>query len=668
MFTLILRGLLPAFFALYVNAQNSTQWCDSVTDICFSRYYLEDLDTTFGYLFPPLPSDGQPPSDEFIGIFIAPASTGWIGNSLGGGMRSNPLVIGWVNESAAVLSVRFGREYQPPTPLSGPVLTVLGTSGVNATRQRIVYRCQNCTVWTGGSNGITLSGNSMFGYAVHATIKPNSPSDPSSSLLQHTAAGEHNLDVANANTGQYAAYLEQLLAAGPISSAPPSTTTTAPIPTRTGELCPGAPAPTYSMVAAAGWRVTPVLGRLSSPRGITMDGRGNLLVLQRGVGVTAHAVDEYGCVTSSETVVADRSLNHAIEVNPAGDRIYASSSDEAWSWNYDPVAMTATNRTTLITGMHNDGHTTRTLLVSKRYPDYIMASVGSDGNIDLASFDPASGRAQIRVFDMRTIGADGVVYNTNGQIMGYGLRNDVGMAEDGAGIVHSVENSMDNAYRTVNDQQQDVHTDNPAEKVYRLGDPTNPTNLFGGYPYCYTVWEAEDFTDRTFAPGDWFVQDSNDTLTDEWCDSNAVRPTVLLPPHTAPLDMKFGVGSDTNLYVTLHGSWNRSPPQGYKVVVVPGQYSSTGEWSPSVGLAETKTISNDLLRNVDETQCQRGCFRPVGLVWHPSGESLYVTSDTSGEVFLLKRGSGVSRNRPHLPSILGALILAMVLSVGPWYW
>jgi hypothetical protein len=69
----------------------------------------------------------------------------------------------------------------------------------------------------------------------------------------------------------------------------------------------------------------------------------------------------------------------------------------------------------------------------------------------------------------------------------YGLRNDVGVAEDRAGLVYSIgqsmitssplrrtndesnstENSLDNAYRVINGQNRDVHINNPAEKVYR---------------------------------------------------------------------------------------------------------------------------------------------------------------------------------------------------------
>lgn len=63
----------------------------------------------YGYLFPPLPAAGQAPSNEFIGIFTAPASTGWIGSSLGGGMTNNLLIVGWTNGNTPVLSSRLVR-------------------------------------------------------------------------------------------------------------------------------------------------------------------------------------------------------------------------------------------------------------------------------------------------------------------------------------------------------------------------------------------------------------------------------------------------------------------------------------------------------------------------------------------------------------------------------
>lgn len=586
------------------------------------------------------PSGGV--SNEFIGIFTAPATTGWIGNSLGGGMTQGPLILAWINDFQAMISVRRAIQYGPPSVMSGgPTVTVLGGSGVTSDglEQRIIFRCQNCTTWEGGSESINLDGWGPLGFATHGAIKPLQPSTTDSPVYQHTYAGIHVLDAPAAKTAQYWDNLKKLQDLPQLP--PPATPTTTPVPEPTNTLpaCPGVAAPVYGLNVADGWKATPVLGRLQRPRSIITDNQGHLLVLEAGVGVTAHTLGDDGCVTRSVVLIDDTTLNHGLDLTPKGDKLIASSPDIAWSWEYNATALTAYNRKTLVYGMNNPGHVSRTVWVSRKYPDYLLVSVGSGANIDLPSFERGSGRAQIRVFDMRALPPSGIPY-TSGAVMGYGIRNDVGITEDRNGTIHSVENSVDNAYREVEGSQIDIHNNNPAEKVYRLGDPRNPTGLFGGYPYCYTVWEGEAFTDASKVPGDWFVQAPNATLNDEWCNENAIKPTVLLPPHTAPLDMKFGPRQrDSDLYVTLHGSWNRNPPQGYKVVVVPGKYSSSGDWSPSVGLSATKTSFTDLLSNRNETDCQNGCFRPVGLTFTHNGDWLYISSDGSGEVFLLKRAA-----------------------------
>lgn len=101
--------------------------------------------------------------------------------------------------------------------------------------------------------------------------------------------------------------------------------------------------------------------------------------------------------------------------------------------------------------------------------------------------------------------------------------------------------------------------------TYRLscnpvGNPNKPDEgLFGGYPQCFSVWYPEDITDVALQPGDWFVQDPRGNYTESWCNANAIKPLLILPPHSAPLDLKFGVRpDDTNLYVPLHGSSARS--------------------------------------------------------------------------------------------------------------
>ncbi|KAJ2916211.1 hypothetical protein MD484_g4181, partial [Candolleomyces efflorescens] len=632
--------VLPILLALSGVRAQSGQWTDPITNVAgFQRYYDSILDTSYAFLFPPL----QPTSNEFIGIYTGPSTVGYLGTSLGGGMRSNLLIVGWLNNAnTPVVSPRYVAAYSSPSVISGPVVTVLGSSGLNGTHQRIVFRCQNCTTWSGGTGGINLnSAGATFGFAVHGSIKPLTPESSASDLYRHTLAGQFTLNTASAHSNSYSSVLSQYQNAPPLSGGGTPTTTSPPLPTSSANSCPGAPQPSYAMTVASGWRFMPVLGRLSTPRGIAMDTKGNLIVIERNKGVTGHTLNADGCVTSSKTIIADNGPNHGIDFNPAGNQLYASSGDIAWVWDYNPDTMTATNRRTLVTGMYNWYHFTRTLLISKKNPNLIVISVGSNDNIDIPSFQQATGRAAIKVFDLRTLPSGGTPFNSSQ----YGLRNHVGVAQDRAGIIHSIENSLDNAYRTINGQNKDVHINNPAEKVYNLGDPENPQAIFGGYPYCFTVWEPSDFTDKRFNVGDWFVQNPNGQYSDDWCNQNSVKPTVLLPPHSAPLDMKFGLGSDTNMYAAMHGSWNRQPPQGYKVVYVPGRFSASGEWSPTVDLAGTKNTWRDLLTNSkSEGQCASGCFRPVGLVFNPTGENLYVSSDTSGEVFMIKRNSGPVTN------------------------
>lgn len=59
------------------------------------------------------------------------------------------------------------------------------------------------------------------------------------------------------------------------------------------------------------------------PRGIVIDTLGNLLVVERGKGVTGHRLNAQGCVISSKVVIADTSLNHGIDVNVLGNRLVA---------------------------------------------------------------------------------------------------------------------------------------------------------------------------------------------------------------------------------------------------------------------------------------------------------------------------------------------------------
>jgi glucose/arabinose dehydrogenase len=369
-------------------------------------------------------------------------------------------------------------------------------------------------------------------------------------------------------------------------------------------------------------------------------------------------------VKESKVVVDDPNLNHGIDIHPDGKKIVASTPDVAYEFDYNADKMEAGTRKALVTGMQGPGHNTRTLLIPRKNTDYLVVSVGSGSNIDEGAFQTSSGRAQIRTFKTKDLGSEGSAFTDDnaGKVMAFGMRNAVGLAEDREGNIHAVDNSVDDAYRVsiVTNQVLDVHEDNPAEKAYVLGKPDSPnSNFFAGAPYCYTVYDPKPFTDVSVKPGDYFALQPNSSFNDGWCESNAQPPELILAPHVAPLDMKFGVKKDdNNLYIGMHGSFDTDQPIGYKVVIVSGHYNS-GKWAPASGV---QTPTTDLLANQDETKCDKGCFRPVGLAFDKDGNNLFVSSDTSGEVFLVKRGNGAfSGFQHHPPAVAVALVFPALL-------
>jgi len=196
-----------------------------------------------------------------------------------------------------------------------------------------------------------------------------------------------------------------------------------------------------------------------------------------------------------------------------------------------------------------------------------------------------------------------------------------------------VENSADNLSRTINGTTTDVHTDNPAEELNFLGEVTSPNNNWYGYPVCFTVWRPNAFPDRVFQVGQQFVQVPTMSFNDDTCTHVSVPPALGFQAHSAPLGCKFDLKFD-NLFVAMHGSWDRQPPTGYKVVAVPFGQGPDGSYAPTAAPWSTRG-SIDVFYPPDETKCSSStCIRPAGLVFDDAGR-LYVTSDASGELFML---------------------------------
>ncbi|KAK6344322.1 hypothetical protein TWF696_007962 [Orbilia brochopaga] len=321
-------------------------------------------------------------------------------------------------------------------------------------------------------------------------------------------------------------------------------------------------------------------------------------------------------------------------MTPDGKTLFASSSTTAFAWTYDPRTGKATGKATIVTGMPQGGHSTRSLLVPKANPDLLLISVGSDGNLDDNTKDYSYGRSQIRGFLWKDLLSNSITFTDSNINFGWGLRNSVGIRDDSKGQLWSVENSADNIHRYDVDtgDNVDVHNDNPAEELNFHGSVEDTTTARGnyGYPVCFAAWDTE-LPNWTSPPGQQFSLNPSE-ISDETCAADYQAPSLGFPAHSAPLDIVFDANGDA--WVTFHGSWNRSPPTGYKLVRI----AFDPETSRPIAASSSLTGFVSIMSNADVNACGEAgkCFRPTSLAVHSDG-SLFMSSDATGEIYRIQK-------------------------------
>lgn len=243
-----------------------------------------------------------------------------------------------------------------------------------------------------------------------------------------------------------------------------------------------------------------------------------------------------------------------------GKMLYASNVDKVYSWSYAVSSRTVSKRATVIQGMANSDHSTRTLELSSKAPGMLIVSRGSADNLDYAASDKSSTHASIRAFNLNTRGTKTYNYNTDGVLLGWGLRNSVGVAEHPTtGGIWAVENSADNIVR----YGQQVNQNNPGEELNFLGylngqsSPNQGANF--GYPWCFAAWKPSELPQSSqLKVGTQFALSpspdlNNENRTDAYCAQQAA-PRLTFQAHMAPLDIKFD-RTGAQGWVSFHGSW-----------------------------------------------------------------------------------------------------------------
>ncbi|MDO9433825.1 sorbosone dehydrogenase family protein [Hydrogenophaga sp.] len=164
----------------------------------------------------------------------------------------------------------------------------------------------------------------------------------------------------------------------------------------------------------------------------------------------------------------------------------------------------------------------------------LYVSVGSNSNVAEHGMQHEEGRAAIWEFDR----ASG-----QGRLFATGLRNPVGMAWQGNTLWTSVN------------ERDEIGSDLVPDYMTSVRD-----GAFYGWPYSY-YGQTVDVRPQPPRP---------DLVT------TAVKPDYALGTHTASLGLSSAQGSTLGgafapggMFVGQHGSWNRNPPSGYKVIYVP---------------------------------------------------------------------------------------------------
>ena len=230
-------------------------------------------------------------------------------------------------------------------------------------------------------------------------------------------------------------------------------------------------------------------------------------------------------------------LNSPFGMALVGNDLYVANSDAIVRFPYvagaTRITSTGTRVVELPAGPINH-HWTKNLIASAD-GSKLYATVGSNSNVAENGMEIEAGRAGIWEIDARS-GAH--------RIFASGLRNPNGMAwEPSSGALWTVVNERD-----------ELGSDLVPDYMTSVRD-----GGFYGWPYSYFGSHI-----------DARVKPQQPELV-----AKAITPDYALGSHTASLGLASSVGSalpkpfSGGMFIGQHGSWNRKPHSGYKVIFVP---------------------------------------------------------------------------------------------------
>jgi hypothetical protein len=117
-----------------------------------------------------------------------------------------------------------------------------------------------------------------------------------------------------------------------------------------------------SVTVAPGFSASVIFSNLTAPRGITFDSESNLLVVDRGFGITAFPDSSDPAGWSRQVVIQNPNFTQGIQVQ--GRRLYASTASQALLFNYDPATKSVSDDPRVVVdGLPADGGEALSIIV-----------------------------------------------------------------------------------------------------------------------------------------------------------------------------------------------------------------------------------------------------------------------------------------------------------------
>lgn len=322
-----------------------------------------------------------------------------------------------------------------------------------------------------------------------------------------------------------------------------------------------------------GWVMKKVMGRAGA--GVPSANRITLLRDQ-----------DHDGIAETRTVFL-KNLNSPFGMALVGNDLYIADTDRLLRFHYengDTAIKSQPIKVLDLPGGTLNHHWTKNVIASKD-GSKLYVTVGSNSNVAENGLDKEEGRAAIWEVDRAT---------GNHRIFASGLRNPNGLSwEPQSGALWTAVNERD-----------EIGSDLVPDYITSVKD-----GAFYGWPFSYYGQHV-----------DVRVEPQNPDMV-----AKAIAPDYAVGPHTASLGLTFAEGSrlpapfTQGAFVGQHGSWNRKPHSGYKVIFVPFD----------AGKPSGQPV--DVLTGFLNDQ-EKAMGRPVGVVIDQQG-ALLVADDVGNKVW-----------------------------------